>query len=204
MKIINNKLRAYSLVILSGLFFLTSCNKDLEQFAAIPTPIYPTGNGIAATIAANANYSFYNALITRSGLATSLNDLTKSYTLFATDNNGMKLFCNSLGVPVGSPDAVYLAFISGTLPAASAAGIIQYNTIGQKFPFASIGTAFPNYPLTSQIILDPNQPFVRMPIFPVRGTPLSYVNTLPVIATDMAAANGVIHKIGRASCRERV
>ncbi|MEI7736116.1 MAG: hypothetical protein WCI49_11660, partial [Ferruginibacter sp.] len=46
---------------------------------------------------------------------------------------------------------------------------------------------------TSQIILDPTQPFVRMPIFPVRGTPYSYVNNLPLIATDMAANNGVIH-----------
>ncbi|HQY12583.1 MAG TPA: fasciclin domain-containing protein, partial [Ferruginibacter sp.] len=50
-----------------------------------------------------------------------------------------------------------------------------------------------NYPLTSQIILDPNQPFVRMPIFPARGTTYSYVNNLPLIATDMAAANGIIH-----------
>ena len=39
MKKINNKLRALYLVILSGLFLLSSCNKDLEQFAAIPTPV---------------------------------------------------------------------------------------------------------------------------------------------------------------------
>jgi uncharacterized surface protein with fasciclin (FAS1) repeats len=32
-----------------------------------------------------------------------------------------------------------------------------------------------------------------MPIFPVRGTPYSYVNNLPLVATDMAASNGVIH-----------
>lgn len=191
------KLKAYYLVIVSGLFLITSCNKDLEQFAPIATPVYPTGNGIAATIAANPNYSFYNALITRAGTATvaNLNDLTKTFTLFATDNNGMKIFVNAASggaVPLGAPDATFLGFISGTLPVASAAGIVQYNTVGTKFPAASIGNTFPNYPLTTQIILDPTQPFVRMPIFPARGT-ISYVNNVPLIATDMAAANGIIH-----------
>jgi hypothetical protein len=183
-------------VILSALFFLSSCNKELEQLPAIPTPTYPTGNGIAATIAANPNDSLFNRLIIRSGLANTLNDLTKNFTIFAVDNAGMKVFVNAASggaVPLSAPDAVFSAFIANTLPAASAAGIIQYNTIGQKFPAASLGTAFPNYPLTSQIILDPTQPFVRMPIFPVRGTPFSYVNNIPITGVDGAAANGIIH-----------
>jgi uncharacterized surface protein with fasciclin (FAS1) repeats len=192
-KIIYNS-RAACLGILGGLFFLSSCNKDLEQLAAIPKPVYPTGNGIAATLAADANYSFYAALITRAGLTASLNDSTKTFTLFATDNAGMKIFCNANGVPVGSSDATYLGFISGSLPAASAAGIVQYNTVGQKVPFSSIGSTFPNYPFPSQIILDPTQPFIRMPIFPARGTPnYSYVNTMPIITADKTAANGLIH-----------
>lgn len=199
MKTIIYKLRAYYLVIAAGLFLITSCNKELEQLAPITVPAYPTGNGIAATIAANANYSFYNALITRAGTATAanLNDLTKSFTLFATDNTGMKIFVSGasggLIPPTGAPDATYLGFINTSLPAASAAGIIQYNTIGQKFPIASIPATFPNYPITSQIILDPTQPFVRLNLFPVRGTTYSYLNNLPLIATDMAAANGIIH-----------
>ena len=196
MKKINNKLRALYLVILSGLFLLSSCNKDLEQFAAIPTPVYPTGNGVAATIAANPNDSLFSRLIVRSGLAATLNDLTKNYTVFAVDNAGMKVFVNAASggaVPLNAPDATFSAFIAGSLPAASAAGIVQYNTIGQKFPAASLGATFPNYPLTSQIILDPTQPFVRMNIFPVRGTPYSYVNNLPITAADQLAANGVIH-----------
>lgn len=201
MKTMIHKLRAFHLVVLTALVLLTaSCNKNLEQLAPIPTPVYPTGNGIAATLAANPNYSMYTALITRGGLTASLNDLTKTFTLFATDNNGMKIFVSAATgglIPPNAPDATFLAFISGTmtpnLPAANAAGIVQYNTIGQKFPAASIGNGFPNYPLTSQIILDPNQPFVRMPIFPARGATYSYLNNLPLIAADMAAANGIIH-----------
>jgi hypothetical protein len=196
MKKIIYKLRTNYLAVLAGLFLLTSCNKDLEQFAPIPTPVYPTGNGIAATLAANPTYSNYAALIARAGMTATLNDLTKSFTLIATNNVGMNIFANAASggaIPIPAPDATVLAFINGSLPVASAAGIVQYNTIGQNFPFSSFGTTFPNYPITSQIILDPNQPFVRMPIFPDRGTPYSYVNTVPVIATDMAAANGVIH-----------
>lgn len=196
MKTIIYKLRAQYLAILAALFFFTSCNKDLEQFAAIPTPVYPTGNGVAATLAANANYTMYAALITRAGMTATLNDLTKTFTIYATDNNGMKIFVNAASggaIPLNAPDATFLGFISTTLPVASAAGIVQYNTIGQKFAHASIGSTFPNYPLVTQIILDPNQPFVRMNIFPVRGTTYSYVNNVPLLSTDMAAANGIIH-----------
>jgi uncharacterized surface protein with fasciclin (FAS1) repeats len=192
MKNINIKL----LVILSGVFFLTSCNKDLEQLAPIAKPVYPTGGGIAATLAANPNYSMYSALITRAGMTATLNDSTKTFTVFATDNNGMRIFVNAASggaIPIPAPDATFLGFISTSLPAASAAGIVQYNTVGQRLLASGIGTSFPNYPFTSQIILDPTQPFVRMPIFPVRGTPYSYVNNLPLVATDMAANNGVIH-----------
>lgn len=203
MKKIIYQLRANYLVVIAGLILVTSCNKGLEQLAPIPTPVYPSGPGIAATLAANANYSFYSALITRANtaatptIASILNDSTKTFTLFATDNAGMRIFVSvaSGGAipPTGAPDATYLGFINSSLPAASALAIIQYNTIGQKFPFSSFPSVFPNYPLPSQIILDATQPFVRMPIFPDRGTPYSYVNTVPVIATDMAAANGVIH-----------
>jgi len=197
MKNIIKKLKASYLVVITGLIFLTSCNKDLEQLAPIATPVYPTGSGVAATLAANANYSMYNALITRAGMTATLNDLTKTFTLIATDNVGMRIFVSvasgGLIPPSGAPDATYLGFISGSLPVANAAGIVQYNTIGQKFPLASFGSAFPNYPLTSLIILDPTQPFVRMNIFPVRGTPNSYVNNLPLVAPAIDAANGVIH-----------
>lgn len=210
MKKLIYKFRVNYLVIVAGLFFLTSCNKDLEQFAAIPTPVYPTGSGVAATISANPNDSLFNRLLVRSGMVSTLNDLTKTFTIFAVDNAGMKFFVNRATsgiIPLSAPDAVFSAFLAGTnttvypplttalnLSAASAGGIVQYITIGQKFPAATFATAgFPNYPITSLIVLDPTQPFVRMPIFPAIGTPYSYVNTIPVTGVDQAAANGLIH-----------
>jgi len=184
------------LIVLSAAFFLTACNKELEQFAPIAKPVYPTGSTIAATIAANPNDSLFNRMLIRSGLQSLLADSTKNFTVFAVDNAGMKIFVNAASggaVPLNAPDATFSGFLSSSLPAASAAGIIQYSTIGQKFPSASIGTAFPNYPLVTQIILDPTQPFVRMNTFPVRGTPYSYVNNIPITGVDQAASNGVIH-----------
>ena len=195
MKTMIHTLRAGQLAIIASLFLITSCNKDLEQLAPIAKPVYPSGSGIAATLAANPNYSNYAALIARAGMTATLNDSTKSYTVFATDNNGMNLFANAASgglVPYPAPTAVVLGFINTNLSIPNAAGIVSYNTVGQRFSAAAIGNNFPNYPLTTQIILDPTQPFVRMPIFPVRGT-VSYVNNVPLIGTDMAAANGIIH-----------
>ncbi len=204
--------------VLATAFFLTACNKELEQQAAITVPAYPTGTGVGATIAANPNDSLFNRLLIRTGFATTLNDLTKTFTIFAVDNAGMKVFVNGATsgiIPLSAGDSVFSRFIAGTnttvfpplttalnLPIQSAGGIAQYLILGQKLPAASIGTAFPNFPYTSQIILDTLKPavppfvgFVRMPIFPVRGTPYSYVNNIPITGVDQTAANGVIHRL---------
>ncbi len=184
------------LIVLSGLIILSSCNKDLEEFAPIAKPVYPTGTNVAATIAANPNDSLFNRMLIRSGLQSMLADSTKTFTVFAVDNAGMKIFVNAASggaVPLAAPDATFSAFISGSLPVASAAGIIQYSTLGQKLPSASISTAFPNFPYTTQIILDPTQPFVRMNTFPVKGTTYSYLNNIPITGVDQTASNGIIH-----------
>ncbi|MBS1667522.1 MAG: fasciclin domain-containing protein [Bacteroidetes bacterium] len=199
MKRINHHLKTIGIALLPALLILASCNKEPEQFAPIQTPVYPTGSGIAATLAANPNFSMYTALIARAGLTDTLNNNTKTFTLYATDNTGMKIFVNAASggaVPLNAPDAVFLGFISTTLPVASAVGIVNYNTVGQKFSMTSIGTAiFPNFPLPTEIILDPTQPFVRLPIFPIGSSPYApyaYVNNLPITAPEMTASNGVI------------
>ncbi len=185
------------LVALAGFFLFSSCNKELEQLAPITVPAYPTGTSIAAAIAANPNDSLFNRMLIRSGLQSVYRDSTKTFTLFAVDNVGMRLFVTAASgglVPPGAPDAVVSGFIANNLPVASAAGIISYNTVGQKLPAAAIGTAFPNFPYTSQIILDPNQPFVRLTNFPVRGTTFSYLNNMPITTVDQTASNGIIHR----------
>lgn len=193
MKKLNNKI----LVLLSAVFFLAACNKELATFPPIAKPLYPSGGAnVAVAIASNPNDSLFNRMLIRSGLAATLSDTTKTFTLFAVDNAGMKIFVNAASggaVPLNAPDAIFSGFIAGSLPVASAAGIIQYNTIGGKFPASAIPTSFPNYPLPSQIILDPTQPFVRMTTFPSKNAVYAYVNNIPLTAVDQPANNGVIH-----------
>jgi uncharacterized surface protein with fasciclin (FAS1) repeats len=204
MKKLNNKMKVYGLAALSSIIFLTACNKDLEQLPSIPATAYaPSVGNIAATLAANPNDSLFNRMLIRSGLASILADSTKSFTLFAVDNAGMKVFVNAATggfIPLTAPDADFSRFISGTYPVVpvnlslpQAQGIISYNTIGQKYPTSALPIGFPNYPLPSLIQLDPNSPFVRMPITVSKGTPNSYVNTMPITSADQLASNGVIH-----------
>ncbi len=182
------KIKYHLLIALSGIAILSSCNKEPEQLPAVTVPSYPTGTGLAAAIAANVNDSLFSRIITKSGLATTLNDNTKTFTMFVPDNNAMIL---SLGGSLAAANAAIASFSATTC-----AGIVQYNTVGLKLPSSAIGSAFPNFPYTSQIVLDPTQPFIRMNIFPVKGTPYSYVNNIPVTAVDQTASNGIIHHVG--------
>jgi hypothetical protein len=196
MKKLNNKMKVYGLAALSSIIFLTACNKDLEQLPAIPATPYATNAGnIGATLAANPNDSLFYKLVQRSGLLSTLSDSSKSYTLFAIDNAGMRIFATASGVPSGSTDSIISRFITLSLPAASAAGIISYHTIGQKYPSSSFPVGFANYPLPSLIQLDPNSPFVRMPITVAKGSPFSFVNNVPITGVDQLASNGVIHHV---------
>ena len=189
-----------ALILLSGVVFITSCNKDLDQFPEpAPQPAYPVGSGIQGKIASNPNDSLYNRLITISGLSSVLNDNTKSYTIFATNNNGMKVFVNAISgglVPLAAPNSVFSGFLTANITPATAAAIIQYNTVGQKYSFSTF-TGFPNYPVASLFQLSPTQPFVRSAIFPSTGL-INYVNNVPMIDStiNVEASNGIIHHAG--------
>ena len=192
---LKNKFRSAVLPVLAAGVLFASCNKDVKQFDAITQPAFPSGNRLAATIAANPNDSLYYRMIVRAGMVNTLNDSTRKYTMFITDNNGMKLFINQQSgglIPLTAPDAAFSAFITSSLPATSAAGIVQYNTVGEPFLSSSFN-AFPNTPLGSQYVLDANNPFLRLMIFPVKTSTNSYVNSMPLTGVDQLATNGVIH-----------
>lgn len=189
-----------ALILVSGIVFMTSCNKDLDQFPApSPQPAYPVGTGIQGKIASTPSDSLYNRLITRSGLAPLLNDNSRMLTMFVTNNAGMRIFINGFLAANGQPQITstsnnaFSDTISRFIPASTAAAIVLYNTVGQKFLSTSFPVDFPNYALPSEFKLVPDQPFVRLPIFPSRGTPYSFVNDIPVTAFDSLASNGVIH-----------
>jgi hypothetical protein len=202
MKKLNNTIKVFSIAaVVASMSFLSSCNKELESFTPLPTPVYPAGNitgsqSIGRILATPPDTMFYIMLV-RSGLLNTYNDSTKKLTIFAVQNPGMKAFVNAATnglVPLNAPDAVFYNFLSSSLPQASAAAIIQYNTLGQRYTFNSFGSTFPNYPAPSLIQLDPiNTPFLRMTICPTKGNGIRYVNNMPSTGQDsIPASNGMI------------
>ncbi|MEP7144415.1 MAG: fasciclin domain-containing protein [Ferruginibacter sp.] len=198
---LQNKFKIAGLLVISTLVVcVSSCNKDLEQFVASPV-VPPSGLALGETIAATASDSLYYRLIVKAGMVATINNKAANYTMFVPDNNGMKIFINAISggaVPLAAPDAVFAGFIVANLPAASAAGIVSYNTIPQKLTSSQVPTAFPNFQLPSLITLPqppPVNPFVKLTTFPSAKTQLAYVNNIPVTAIDAVAANGVIHHV---------
>jgi Fasciclin domain len=199
LSVIKGRLKTAMLPLLGAVMVIgSSCNKDLEVPAPIVAPTPGAGLTLASAIAANPNDSLFSRLIVRSGQAAVLNNAANEYTLFAVDNAGMKVFVNAASggaVPLAAPDATFSAFISNTLPVASAAGIIQYLTLPQKLSSSQIPTTFPNLQRPTLIKLDPTNPLVVMSAFPSKNAVGAYFNNVPITGVDVPAANGIIHHI---------
>ena len=180
MSIFKNTKIALLLIISAGMI-LISCNKDLPDPGDIPV-ITPSGLSLAETIAANPGDSLYYKLIIKAGLVNQFTNKALVYTLFVPDNNAM--------IVSGLSNAV---ITSAGFPAAAAAGIVNYNTVGQVLPSNAILSSFPNMQLPTQIGLDPSNPLVRLSTFPSKRGNSLWVNNVPLTAVDQFAANGVIH-----------
>ncbi len=171
--------------MLTGLFFLTSCNKDLPK----AIPIVPPANGVTPTLATlldDPSFSILKAAVVKAGLLDELADPTLRFTVFAPDNNALI----ASGI---SMDAV------NALPAASIIGLISYHIIPQVVTTATIPTSFPNLQYPS--ILNPApavSPLLRLTTFPSKRGNFAWVNNIPIIAAEVTAVNGVLHKVARA------
>ncbi len=207
---IKNKMRIAFLPIVTAAVLLASCNKDVKQYN-IPAVAASTATmSIDSILKTNPNDSLFYKLILRAN-ASGLNftnilrntAVTNQYTVFAVDNNGMKAFVNAATfgfIPLSAPDSVFVRFISGvgapTLPIASAAGIMSYNIIPQRYDTASIPNVFPNFPVGTSIFPSPAAPFLTFRTFPSKRPGILRVNTLPMTTPlNVNALNGVIHHV---------
>lgn len=182
----------FTLLIATGLFMIgfQSCNKEFETIPGVPLPaptIPPVGNSINDIINNDTSYSFLKALIARAGAgAPVLNNVNSRFTAFLPNNAAFR----ASGVP--SVAAVAVAF-----SVAQAIGITNYIITPQLLPAEQIPTTFPN--LQSPTLLNPTvgtagfSPFVSLSIFPSRRANGAWVNNVPLIATNIAASNGIIH-----------
>jgi transforming growth factor-beta-induced protein len=177
-KNISGKLALALAVISAG---MVSCNEKMPLAEPIPNPS-ATGSTIADLVTADTSYSFLLALINRAGLTSFFASRDNNMTVFAPNNNAFRLS----GIPS-------TAVING-LPVATAQALVNYHLIpGEQFTAARITTAFPNVQLPSNINL--LAPYVKLSLFPSRRSAGAWVNQIPITATDIKAANGVVHSV---------
>ncbi|MBL7703515.1 MAG: fasciclin domain-containing protein [Ferruginibacter sp.] len=198
MKYIAKRIKIHALpAIAAMMFMLSSCNKDVEQFAT-PVVVTPTTPALGETIATIADDSLYYRMIVRSGLLATVNNKSNIFTMFVPNNAAMRQFVTAASggaVPPGAPDAVVSGFIANTLPVTTAASIVSYNMMPQSIKMANVPNTFPNwfYPTN----LNPTSgssfnPLVRLLTFPSTRNG-NWVNNIPLVSVDNVVANGVIH-----------
>ncbi len=199
MKYIAKRIKIHFLLAITAMMFiLSSCNKDLEQFAT-PVVTAPAGPALGETIATIADDSLYYRMIVRAGMLSAINNKANTFTMFVPNNAAMRqfvAFASGGAIPVGTPDAIVSGFIANVLPVANAAGIVNYNMMAQSIKTASIPNTFPNFFYPTN--LNPTagtpgfNPLVRLLTFPSTRNG-NWVNNIPLLATNLMAANGVIH-----------
>ena len=159
---------AWLMPVVALMMLVSSCNKDLEQF---PEPV-PTGLKLGELLKNNPDYSFYYAMLNRGNLLSTINDSSKVYTMFVSDNAGVAKFLSAItGTPIPYPgvdDGVILGIINTQVTPEQAAGVVLYNTIPQLIKSSSISNAFPSFFYPSMINIDPRlpqDPFLFKPAF---------------------------------------
>jgi uncharacterized surface protein with fasciclin (FAS1) repeats len=90
-------------------------------------------------------------------------------------------------------------YINNVLTAAQANGIISYHVIPQVIPASSISTGFPNFQYPTILNPAPSvSALLRLTTFPsVRPGTGAWVNNVPITGTNIAAVNGMVHKVFR-------
>lgn len=173
---------------------LSACNKlELD-----PTPNEQPANGTTPTLATlldDANFSLLKALATKAGLLPTLANTALRFTVFAPDDAAVTASLTPI-LPVGVTPAMYI----GSLDQTTAKSLLQAHIVSQLIPSSSIPdtTLFPNfqYPtLFNPLASIPTAALFRLTIFPSRRNTAIWVNNIPVVATDIQAVNGIIHKV---------
>ena len=169
---------------------LTACNKlELE-----PTPNPAATQGTTPTLATLLDapeFSLLKVLAVRAKLYSTLEIPSLRFTIFAPDNAAI---IASLGVPDEATAAAYL----GSLSDAAVTGLVSYHVIPQAVNSSSISNSFPNLPYPTILNPAPSvSPLLRLTTSPSVRSNGAWVNNIPIIATDIVAVNGVMHKVAR-------
>ena len=196
MKSITKKITGALLIAFTAIAFLTSCNKDVEQFANIPLPPVTTAKTLGDSIYAIPRDTLFYKILQKGGLLPFINNRLNNFTIYVPDSTAVKQFISAAtggAVPVTASNAVFSAFITGSFPAASAAAIGSYAIVPQAFPTTAIHADFPNFPLPTLLNPAPTlSAFLRFDVYPTTRNG-NWVNNIPVVEPNIITGNGVIH-----------
>jgi uncharacterized surface protein with fasciclin (FAS1) repeats len=144
---------------------------------------------LAEIINTDTSLSFLKAAVAKAGLGAVLNNKASRLTLFAPDNAAFRRSLAALGLP---PVEAALGFID----TATIRSIIRYHLTPEYLPAESIPTTFPNLQYATFLNPAPQlSPLLRLTIFPARSASGAYVNNIPITRPNLAASNGVLHKV---------
>ncbi|MBS1497379.1 MAG: fasciclin domain-containing protein [Bacteroidetes bacterium] len=184
------------LVVGGAMALLSSCNKDLEQFPEAAPPPASTAKAIGDNLKSIARDSLFYKLVQRAGLLDTLNKKSKTFTVFVPDSNAIKGFlAAALSNPAITtlPNQVVSNIILTQFPAATANAIVNYNIVPQSFPVANFPRSFPNVAIASLFNPQPSaSAFLRLDLYLYQGSTSAYANNIPIVASDIATANGYI------------
>lgn len=190
----------FGLALLPAALLVASCNKDAEDPVPVVAPV-PTGASLLETITADStgagSLKTFRAAVTRAStssaspsLTTLLADRSAQYTVFAPTDAAFLLAFQALGIP---PAVGINALRPGQLDT-----ILRYHIVGGRVTGAMIPETFPNAQLPSQFVLQAPSaavpPGLRMSVFASKRGTNFWVNNVPLVQTDVATANGVVHK----------
>jgi uncharacterized surface protein with fasciclin (FAS1) repeats len=193
-----NKFLKPTFLLAGAVSLLVSCNKELPEAKPIETAP-PTGSTITELLN-DPSFSILKAAVAKAAPAASsglqplsalFSDNTAVFTFFAPTDAAFQIaFPGITSAAIAAPQ-----FRPGLLDT-----LLRYHLVGgQKVTSAMIPTTFPNIQLPTSLVLAPPSatlpPGLRMSIFPSKRGNTLWANNIPITQADIAASNGVIHKV---------
>lgn len=175
------KILLNSMILLSGLIFVTSCEDDDDTPMVPSTPSGPVT--IAATVQNDTNFSILLDAVGRAGLVSVLDDANANLTVFAPNNAAFRALLQDENL--ADLDALENAITTEGLK-----NVLLYHVLGAKVLAADVSTGY----ATSEAVADMSAAS-KLSMFIDASNGVSINDEADVITTDIEASNGVIHVI---------
>jgi uncharacterized surface protein with fasciclin (FAS1) repeats len=156
---------------LGALVITSSCKKDDPVPIPTPTPV-PT---VAGYVTADTSFSILLAAVSKAGLAATLGDATKTWTVFAPTNAAFR----AAGISLATIDGYTATQVTNILTP-----LLTYHVLTTKVLAAGVPVSDAVTTLNTKSL------------FASRNANGVFLNGVKVVTADVPVSNGVIHAIG--------